>query len=276
MNKVIDIGLEGTQHVPNRNPVLGAIVGDIVGSRFEFNNHKSKDFEFINDECFFTDDTVHTLAIYKAVRESRNLEEFKVNVKNEIVKFTMRYPKMTYGVNFINWINSGAKEPYGSCGNGSAMRVSGIPYVINDYISVEKYATESAKITHNHPEGIKGAACVAGIIHMLLRYRDFEHVYTIACSYYPNIRNMSINNLRETYEYDETCQNTVPQAIVCFLESVDFEDAIRNAISIGGDSDTLAAITGSISAAYYGIPSKIERKALKKLDNFLLKIYQER
>ncbi len=255
--------------------MLGAIIGDIVGSRFEWDNIKSKEFDFLNYKCEFTDDSVMTLAVAKAILNSKedysNLGELCVKYMQEVGR---HYPNCGYGGYFSKWVMSDDPKPYNSFGNGAAMRVSAVGFVaksLEEAISLSKKVTE---VTHNHPEGIKGAEATAVAIYMartgsnILEIRDY-----IDKHYYP--MNFRLDDIRENYKFNETCQDTVPQAIEAFLESKNFEDAIRNAISIGGDSDTLAAITGGIAEAYYGIPTDIRKHALTFLDERLLRILLE-
>lgn len=238
--------------------MLGAIIGDIVGSRFEFNNTNSTDFELFTPECSFTDDTICTVAIADAILRSVSFEQ-------SLLEWCRKYPnpKGAYGSSFGRWVHSLHPKPYNSFGNGSAMRVSPCGYLRETY-NVMKYARESAECTHNHPEGIKGAECVARCIEMALWSRKHQEkgkclVEEVAEMYGYNTQ-QTTDEIRQTNTFNETCQVTVPQAIVCFLESTDFESAIRLAVSIGGDSDTIAAITGSIAEAYYGIPQYIQDK----------------
>lgn len=243
--------------------MLGAIIGDIVGSRFEFHNTHRTDFELFTDECSFTDDTVCTIAIADAILR-------EISFQQSLLEWCRRYPtpKGAYGGSFARWIHSSNPEPYNSFGNGSAMRVSPCGYMSETY-HVMKYARESAECTHNHPEGIKGAECVARCIEMALSSRrsqeDGKQLIKEIADMYGYNTNQTIDKIRRTNSFNETCQVTVPQAIVCFLESSDFESAIRLAVSIGGDSDTIAAITGSIAEAYYGIPQDIQGKAWRYL-----------
>ena len=252
--------------------MLGAIIGDIVGSRFEFNNIKTKEFDLMNHNCFFTDDTVMSLAIAKAILESN--DDYN-NLSQTAVKYMQRigqkYRNCGYGNKFYYWVFSPNPKPYGSYGNGAAMRVSACGLVANSIEEAIELSRKVTEITHNHPEGIKGAEATAVAIYLaktgsnILEIRDYINEH-----YYP--MNFKLDDIRDSYKFNETCQETVPQAIEAFLESNCFEDAIRNAISIGGDSDTLAAITGSIAEAYYGIPSDIRNLAITFLDERLLKI----
>ncbi len=268
--------------------MLGAIVGDIVGSVYEWHNIKTKEFPLFRDDCFFTDDTVMTCAVAEAVMNGGQKDDFIDAMK----KYGRMYPHAGYGGRFGAWIFSDNREPYNSYGNGSAMRVSPCAWVMDRgscagtetrLSNVRAKAKFSAEVTHNHPEGIKGAMATADAIFMCRnssggycgdkeepvradpaecknRIRDHvekEYGYDLS---------RTLDAIRPTYRFYVTCQDTVPQAIIAFLESTDFEDAIRNAISLGGDSDTLAAITGSIAEAAYGIPDWIKDKAYSYLD----------
>ena len=252
--------------------MLGAIIGDIVGSRFEWNNHRSKDFEFLTYRCKVTDDSIMSLAIAKSILvcngKYSNLGKIAIQNMQEIGRL---YPDSGYGGNFGQWLYSEQPKPYNSYGNGAAMRVSACGYAASSYEEALTLSRRITEVTHNHPEGIKGAEATAAVIWLarqgenILEIRDF-----IDQHYYP--MNFTLDSIRNSYEFDVSCQGTVPQAIMAFLESTGFEDSIRNAISIGGDSDTLAAITGSIAEAYYGIPADIRKHALTFLDERLLKI----
>lgn len=252
--------------------MLGAIVGDIVGSRFEWNNIKSKEFDFLTYKCFATDDSIMSLAIAQAILDcSGDYRKLGAAAVTRMQEIGRPYPSCGFGGMFYQWVYSDNPQPYSSFGNGAAMRVSACGFAarsLEEAISLSRAVTE---VTHNHPEGIKGAEATAVAIYMaregksILEIRDY-----IDKHYYP--MDFTLDGIRDTYEFNETCQNTVPQAIMAFLESTDFEDAIRNAISIGGDSDTLAAITGGIAEAYYGIPTDIRKHALTFLDERLMKI----
>jgi|SRR5690554_3704819 len=252
--------------------MLGAIIGDIVGSRFEWNNNKTKHFELLNDKCFFTDDTVMTLAIAKAILHSKSdysdLSSLSIKYMQEVGR---NYPSCGYGGSFGLWVFSNNTKPYNSFGNGAAMRVSPVGFVaksLDQAISLSKKVTE---VTHNHPEGIKGAEATAVAIYLARNGYNINDIKNYIDKHYYKM-NFTLDEIRDTYKFNETCQDTVPQAIMAFLESTSFEDAIRNAISIGGDSDTLAAITGGIAEACYGIPKEIRNKALTYLDKRLLNI----
>ncbi len=255
--------------------MIGAIIGDIVGSRFEFDNYRAKDFEFLTHKCFFTDDSVMSLAVCEALMHCK--PDYS-DLNNETIESMRRigrsYPHCGYGGSFHRWMYSNNPQPYNSYGNGAAMRVSGCGYAANSIAEAVALSKAVTEITHNHPEGLKGAEATTIAVYMartgssLMAIRD-----CIVKNYYPI--NFTLDSIRDTYQFNETCQDTVPQALEAFFESTSFEDAIRNAISIGGDSDTLAAITGAVAEAYYGVPNNIRKHALKFLDDRLLKILLE-
>ena len=255
--------------------MLGAIIGDIVGSRFEFNNIKTKDFEFMPDSCFFTDDSVLTVAVAMAILNSgKNHEKLGELTVSSMQEIGRPYPYCGYGGMFKKWMFSDDPQPYGSYGNGAAMRVSPCGYAaesLEEAIVFSKLVTE---ITHNHPEGIKGAKATTAAVFMALDGKDISDIKKhINDNYYP--MDFTLSEIRDSYKFNEICQGTVPQGIMAFLESIDFEDAVRNAISIGGDSDTLGAIAGGIAGAYYGVPDDIRKRALDFLDDRLLHILLE-
>lgn len=252
--------------------MLGALIGDIVGSRFERNNIKTKEFDFLTYRCFVTDDSIMSLAIAKAILDSNGdynkLSKLAVTCMQEIGR---PYPDCGYGGMFGRWMYSNDPKPYNSFGNGAAMRVSACGFAAASLDEAKLLSKKVTEVTHNHPEGIKGAEATAVAIYLaktgknILEIRDY-----INDNYYP--MNFTLDGIRDSYKYNLTCQDTVPQAIMAFLESTGFEDAIRNAVSIGGDSDTLAAITGGIAEAYYGIPAEIRKHAITFLDERLMKI----
>ncbi len=252
--------------------MLGAIIGDIVGSCFEWNNNKSKEFDFLSYSCSVTDDSIMSLAIAKAIMESESdytdLGQAAVRCMQEVGR---PYPHCGYGGMFRRWMYSDEPKPYNSFGNGAAMRVSACGFAARSLEEAIMLSRRVTEVTHNHPEGIKGAEATTVSIWLarqgrnILEIRDYINEH-----YYP--MNFTLDGIRESYQFNETCQETVPQAIMAFLESTDFEDAIRNAISIGGDSDTIAAITGGIAEAFYGIPTDTRKHALTFLDERLMKI----
>ncbi|MGP1463569.1 ADP-ribosylglycohydrolase family protein [Tannerella sp.] len=239
--------------------MLGAIIGDIVGSRFEFNNTNQTNFKLFTPDCNFTDDTICTIAVADALL---NGSDFGDTIHRWCRKYP--YPTGGYGGSFARWVHSDIPKPYNSFGNGSAMRVSPCGW-LSTRQEVLSHARQSAECTHNHPEGIKGAMCIADCIYHAHVGADKSEMVALVTKEYTYPLDMTCHEIRSINTFNETCQVTVPQAIVCFVESTDFENSIRLAVSIGGDSDTIAAITGSIAEAYYGIPENIEQKALSLL-----------
>lgn len=255
--------------------MLGAIIGDTVGSRFEWNNNRSKDFEFFHSRCELTDDSILTLAVAKALLTcSNDYSDLSDKTVYWMQLLGNRYPNRGYGGRFYGWLNEEYPMPYNSFGNGSAMRTSPVAYASDSLDEVKKLSEIVASVTHNHPEGIKGAEAVSVAIFMALHGADKEEIKeTIERDYYR--LNFTIDELRPTYEFSEICQTSVPQALEAFFESESFEDAIRTAISLGGDSDTIAAITGSIAEAYYGIPEDLIKGIASYIDPYLTEIYDE-
>lgn len=253
--------------------MIGAIIGDIVGSKYEFDNIKTKEFKFFDFDCDFTDDTVMTLAIGKALATHKE-KDFKTCLISTMHEVGNKYLDCGYGGRFLDWMADKNTKPYNSCGNGSAMRVSAAGWFAKSLKEAEELAKMTAEVTHNHPEGIKGAQAVAAAIYLSRTGITKEQIKSyIEEKYY--ILDFTLDEIRPTYDYEITCQKSVPQAIQAFFESKNFEDAIRNAISIGGDSDTIAAITGSIAEAYYGVDEELEETALSYLDDYLLDIYEQ-
>ena len=255
--------------------MLGAIIGDIVGSRFEHNNIKTKNFKLLTDQCRPTDDTIMTLAIAKAILEcNENYSNLDRMAEEWMQYFGRKYSNAGYGNSFFNWLYMDFPKPYNSYGNGSAMRVSACAYAAHSLSEAKDFSKSVTKISHNHPEGIKGAEAAVVAVYMALHGSSISQIRDrINDNYYP--MNFTIDGIRDSYTFDVTCQGSVPQAIMAFLESSDFEDAIRNAVSIGGDSDTIAAITGSIAEAYYGIPEKISNQIFAFLDKDMIIILNE-
>jgi ADP-ribosylglycohydrolase len=224
--------------------LVGAIAGDIIGSRFEFDPRKSTDFELFSPRCQFTDDTILTIAVADAILSG-------VDYGQRLMEYGRRYPYASYGGSFRRWLNAGIQQPYNSYGNGSAMRVSPVGWAFEDIIDVLREAERSANPTHNHPEGIKGAQAIALAIFLARQGQDKDYIRSELSSRFGYDLNHSVDEIRPGYQFDETCQVTVPAALIAFLDSVSLEDTIRKAISLGGDADTLAAIAGSVAEAYY-------------------------
>lgn len=262
--------------------MLGAIIGDIVGSVYEWNNIKTKDFELLTHKCFFTDDSVMTVAVADYLLDHKGAFDFQMSqgkyaeayinsIDSTMRKYGRLYPNAGYGGMFRKWLKDPNMKPYNSFGNGAAMRISPVGWFAKSEQEVKEISRQVTECTHCHPEGIKGAEATAMAIFLArngfsqLEIHDYitEHYYKLG---------FSLDSIRNEYSFNETCQETVPQALEAFFEATDFEDAIRNAISIGGDSDTLAAITGSIAEAYFGIPAHIRKHALTFLDKPMLDV----
>lgn len=245
--------------------MYGAIIGDIVGSVYEWNSIKTKGFPLFSPKSTFTDDSVMTVAIAKAILRSRREGiPFRETAVEEMQAFGRRYPDRGYGGRFYDWLNARHPKPYGSYGNGSAMRVSPCGLIARSLDEAVSLATESAETTHNHPEGIKGAVSVAAAIYLAKTGADKAEIREyVQKSYYP--LDKMLDEIRPDYHFDVTCQGSVPEALTAFLESDGYEDAIRGAVSLGGDSDTQAAIAGSVAWAYYGKDALTpEMEALRK------------
>ena len=255
--------------------MLGAIIGDISGSRFEWDNNKSKKFKLLADECRPTDDSMMTLAVAKALLESKadrsDLPEKAVQYMQEIGR---EYPHAGYGGRFRQWLRSDDPKPYYSWGNGAAMRVSPCGFAAGSLEEAASLSKAVTGVTHDHPEGLKGAEAVSVAIFLARTGSSLSEIRDYINKHYYKI-DFRLDEIREDYSFDVSCQGSVPQAFEAFFESKGFEDAIRNAISIGGDSDTIAAITGGIAEAYYAIPSRIRKHALTFLDDDLLEIVNE-
>lgn len=268
--------------------MIGAIIGDIAGSRFEFNNYRKKDFELFTDTCETTDDSIMTLAIAKAIMETeavatstpdmraddRYIGELKENTIRHMQAIGRNYPNCGFGGRFYQWVFSDDPKPYNSFGNGAAMRISPVGAFADSEAEVRRLSNAVTEVTHNHPEGLKGAEATAMAMFLARQGADKEAIRERITRDYYHL-DFTIDSIRPTYAFNETCQDTVPQAIQAFLESDSFEDAIRTAVSVGGDSDTLAAITGAIAEAYYGVPADLRDQALNFLDDSLLAIYHQ-
>lgn len=252
--------------------MLGAIIGDIVGSRFEWNNHRDKDFEFLTYKCFPTDDSIMSLAVAQAILISQpNHSDLSENAVECMQCVGRNYPDCGYSGSFRRWIFSDNPKPYNSFDNGAAMRISAAGFAADSIDEAKTLSKLVTMVSHNHAEELKGAEATAAAIYMaksgsnILEIRDY-----INENYYP--MNFTLDEIRNSFQFKETCQNIVPQALQTFFESIGFEDAIRNAISIGGDSDTVAAICGGVAEAYYGIPTDIRKHALTFLDQKLMQL----
>jgi len=247
--------------------MLGAMIGDIVGSVYEWHNIKTTNFEFFKPTCTFTDDTVLTAATAQALLTDGDFTRAYLD-------FSRRYPDRGYGGRYTQWMRMEDPQPYNSWGNGSAMRVSPVGFAFDTVDDVLAKAKRSAAVTHNHPEGIKGAQATALAILLARQGADQAAIREEISRRFGYDLNRTVAEIRPTYQFNESCQGTVPEAIIAFLESTDFENAIRLAISLGGDSDTLANITGGIAEAFYGIPEEIAEKGKTYLPGEFLGILE--
>jgi ADP-ribosylglycohydrolase len=248
--------------------LLGAIAGDVIGSVYEFSAQKSPDFPLFSSLSQFTDDSVLTIAIGDAILSGRSYLDC-------VHSYALAYPGRGYGGYFLGWINSENPQPYNSFGNGSAMRVSAVGWAFETIEAVLREAEASAAISHNHPEGIKGAQAVACAIFRARKGSSKAEILQEITGRFGYDLSSTLDEIRPTYRFNETCQETVPQAIIAFLESQDYEDAIRKAVSLGGDADTLAAITGSIAEAFYGsVPGEIVAEIRQRLPDELWRVVE--
>ncbi len=260
--------------------MLGAVIGDIVGAPYEFNFHnkKTKEFPLFSRKSRFTDDTVTTLAICRALLDAGpdydNLSEKAVY---HLQTLGQKYSGAGFGMNFYHWIFAENPKPYGSFGNGSAMRVSGVGHLAKSLDEARSLARTVTEITHNHPEGINGGLATAEGVYLALHGATMAEIHSALAAYYPELNDplFTLDNIRPTYKMDMACQGSVPQAFAAFLESTSFEDALRGAVSIGGDSDTIAAITGSIAGPFWRIPEDIATQAASYLPGEFLEIIKE-
>lgn len=245
--------------------MLGAIIGDFIGSVYEFDNIDTTEFSLFNEESCYTDDSIMSIAIADWLLHGGNLV-------TTLQKFGRRYPDPEggYGGRFTGWLNEVQPEPYNSWGNGSAMRVSAVGWFFDTLEKTLEVAKESASVSHNHPEGIKGAQAVAVAIFLARTGKSKVEIKQYIEDTFSYDLTRTCDDIRSTYQFDESCQGTVPEAIIAFLDSTDFESAIRLAVSLGGDSDTIACITGAIAEAYYNfIPTSLIKHVIKKLPSDL-------
>lgn len=252
----------------NNGGILGAIIGDIAGSRFEFRNEKSTDIKLFTEADYFTDDTVMTIAVADWLLTGASLP-------NIMRDWGDGYPDRGYGGMFYEWLfplDESEMGPYNSFGNGAGMRVSPCGYIARTLDEALDLAKQSAEVTHNHPEGIKGAQAIAAAIYLARQHTPKEEIRRYIEKVFGYNLQRTCDDIRPTYEFDVTCQGSCPEAIIAFLDSTDYESAIRLAISLGGDSDTIACMTGGIAAAYYGIPDWMIEKAVKYLSADMIEI----
>ena len=253
--------------------MIGAILGDMIGSPYEFDRGgKTKDFPLFSAGSMFTDDTVMTIAVAEALMTGGTEAQLRKQLVSSMQKWGHRYPDAGYGLRFCLWLEATDPQPYNSWGNGSAMRVSPAAWLYDDLTTVRKIARLTAEVTHNHPEGIKGAEATAAAIFLgrtghtkaeIKAYLETEFHYDLS---------RSCDEIRPAYRHVESCQETVPEALTAFLEGESFEDVIRTAVSLGGDCDTLTCIAGSVAEGFYGVPEDLVQEARSRLSDDLLEI----
>lgn len=251
--------------------MFGAVIGDIVGSKYEFNNIKTKEFPLFSNGCCFTDDTVMTVAVAEVLKNGWHKDKDKI--VDTFKKWGRANLQAGFGNKFFLWLVGSDREPYNSCGNGSAMRVSPVGWYANSEEEVKQLSKAVTEVTHNHPEGLKGAEVTAMCVYYARTGKSKEFIreyieknYNVDFDYFDLIRNFQ--------HLEETCQVTVPQALYCFLISNSFEDCLRTTIAIGGDCDTTAAISCAIAEAYYGIPEEIKQEAMDYLEKEMINILE--
>lgn len=261
---------------PERSYMLGAIIGDMAGSIYEFDNIKSRDFEFLSEQCEPTDDSILTCAIARALMDVKG----RGTQLERVIMFRMKeyflanpLPMGGFGAKFFQWALSDVTEPYGSWGNGAAMRISPVAYVANTEVEAKLLSRIVTGTTHNDPEGLKGGEVIALAVFKALHGATKEEIQKMVKSYYPG--DYSVEELHRTYTFEPSCQKTVLEGMQCFFESEDYESAIRNVMYIGGDCDTLGAIVGAVAGAYYGIPKWIQEKALSMMPDYMVEDYED-
>ena len=250
--------------------MYGAILGDMIGSPYEFNanNYKAKDFPLFSEKSTFTDDSVMTLAVAEAFMEAgldADDDAITKSLFRVMPEIGQRYPYCGYGGRFSMWIMLDAREPYNSYGNGSAMRVSSVAWFYNTLESVRHAAWLSASVSHNHPEGLKGAEAVASAIFLARTGHSKDEIRQYTIDEFGYDLSRTCDEIRPNYRMNETCQGSVPEAITAFLEGSDFEDVVRTAVSLGGDSDTIACIAGAIAEGFYGVPDVLKQECSRRL-----------
>lgn len=245
--------------------ILGAVAGDIIGSVHEFLGTKTRDFPLLVEGSRFTDDTVLTVAVADCLLTGSSYAD-------KYHEYTHAYPGRGYGTRCLHWVESGSREPYGSWGNGAAMRVSPVGFAFSALDDVLREAVRSAEVTHDHPEGIRGAQATAAAIYLGRTGESKAGIRGSIQETFGYDLDRNVDSIRPSYSFDESCQRTVPEAMIAFLDSTDYEDAVRLAISLGGDADTLACIAGGIAEAFYGgVPRTIAELVLARLDDGLRK-----
>ncbi len=255
--------------------MYGALLGDMIGAPFEFDRgSKTKEFPLFSWGTHFTDDSVMTIAVAEALMDSAGKadDEVKANLVASMQKWGHRYPNAGYGGMFYRWLRKKNPKPYGSFGNGSAMRVSSAGWLYDSLEETRKYARLSSEVTHDHPEGIKGAEAIAAAIFLARKGSSKEEIREYVIREFGYDLSRTCDQIRPDYYHVETCQETVPEAITAFMEGNDFEDVIRTAVSLGGDCDTLTCIAASIAEAFYGVPQEMKVECRKRTPEDMLKV----
>ena len=259
--------------------MYGAILGDIIGSPFEFDmGNKSKEFPLFSKNSTFTDDSVMTIAVGNAFLDAQpnaDIEWIRHRLVSSMKQYGRKFPRAGYGGMFRRWLKCDDPQPYGSFGNGSAMRVSSAAWLYNDLETVRSMAQLSAEVSHNHPEGIKGAEATASAIFLARTGSTKEEIKAYIVDNFGYDLSRTCDEIRPGYHHVETCQETVPEAITAFLEGESFEDVIRTAVSLGGDCDTLTCISGSIAEGFYGIPEELKQECRNRLPEELRKVLDQ-
>lgn len=248
--------------------MYGALLGDMIGAPYEFDRgNKSKEFPLFCENSRFTDDSVMTIAVAEALLDSRFLDDDSIRAAliKSMRKWGKKYPDVGYGRKFLCWLREKDPKPYGSCGNGSAMRVSAAGWLFDTLEETREKARLTAEVTHDHPEGIKGAEATSGAIFLARTGRSKEEIRDYIVQEFGYDLSRTCDQIRPSYYHNESCQKTVPEAITAFLEGTDFEDVIRTAVSLGGDCDTLTCIAGSIAEAFYGVPAILKAECKRRL-----------
>ncbi len=244
--------------------MYGAILGDIVGSRFEFDRGgHTKDFELLTDECSWTDDTVMTVAVAEALMDAgkdASGADIESACTKSMQKWGQRYPYAGYGARFIHWVHAENPVPYGSYGNGSAMRVSAAGWLYDSLKRTREAARATANVSHNHPEGLKGAECTAAVIWLGRNGRTKDEIEEYVIREFGYDFSETLDEMRSRHKHDESCMDTLPKALRSFIDGESYEDVIRNAVSLGGDTDTIAAIAGGMAEGFYGMPAELRDK----------------
>ena len=254
--------------------MYGAILGDIIGSLYEWHNIKTKEFPLLIRESRFTDDSAMTIAVAEALLETLGKDRAarRDAVIRSMQKWGRRYPNAGYGGRFYDWLYKPHPHPFNSWGNGSAMRVSSAGWLYDTLEETLQAAEDTAIVTHSHPEGIKGAKCVAAVIFLLRNGKTKDGIRTFVTDTFGYDLSRTCDEIRPGYKFDVSCQGTVPQAVTAFLEGNSFEDVIRTAVSLGGDCDTLTCIAGGMAEAMYGVPEELKEECRKRLKPDMVKV----